>query len=222
MAARPWASNPSSIHPWWYLPAPASIARPSPPRTVRTQTAHRWDEHLDVMPAPRNSRINPSAVASFLLLRAQKKKQEKGTPTSPGPAGFPYFSTRAGRGKTRASPSNSSRVFSAPACEARQDKWGGRGKSHCHAAEHRRGCRKGDLHCLRRSRVCKAPAASRSAGYPASGGTRDTGCPFFGSFLWASKEMNRRINVFLWLRGMIANQIFSQESTEVKTTLCRV
>jgi len=74
---------------------------------------------------------------SFLLLRAQKKKQEKGTPASPGPAGFPYFSPRAGRGKTRASPSNSrslrhyvapltSRVFSAPVCEARQDKWGGR------------------------------------------------------------------------------------------------
>ncbi|PKN50546.1 MAG: hypothetical protein CVU58_00280 [Deltaproteobacteria bacterium HGW-Deltaproteobacteria-16] len=33
----------------------------------------------------------------FLLLRAQKKKQEKGTPASPGPAGFPYFSTGAGR-----------------------------------------------------------------------------------------------------------------------------
>ena len=33
----------------------------------------------------------------FLLLRAKKKKQEKGTPASPGPAGFPYFSTGAGR-----------------------------------------------------------------------------------------------------------------------------
>jgi hypothetical protein len=32
---------------------------------------------------------------SFLLLRAQKKKQEKGTPASPGPAGSPYFSPRA-------------------------------------------------------------------------------------------------------------------------------
>jgi hypothetical protein len=60
----------------------------------------------------------------FLLLRAQKKKQEKGTPASPGPAGFPYFSPRAGRGKTRATPSNSSRVFSTPVFEARQDKWG--------------------------------------------------------------------------------------------------
>ena len=131
----------------------------------------------------------PFCCSLFLLLRAQKKKQEKGTPTSPGPAGFPYFSPRAGRGKTRASPSNSSRVFSAPVCEARQDKWGEE-NSHWHAAEHRRGCRKRALHCLRRSRVCKAPAASRSTGHPAFGGTRDTGCPFFGSFLWASKEMN--------------------------------
>jgi hypothetical protein len=76
-------------------------------------------------------------------LRAQKKKQEKGTPTSPGPAGFPYFSPGAGRGKNRASPSNSSRVFSAPACEARQDKWGGGKISHWNAAEHRRERKKG-------------------------------------------------------------------------------
>jgi hypothetical protein len=50
----------------------------------------------------------------FLLLRAQKKKQENGTPASPGPTGFPYFSPGAGRGKTRASPSDSSRVFFRP------------------------------------------------------------------------------------------------------------
>ena len=84
--------------------------------------------------------------------------------------------------------------FPPPVCEARQDKWGReKEKSHWPAAEHRRGCRKRALHCLRRSRVCKAPAASRSTGYPACGGTRDTGGPFFGSFLWASKEMNRRM-----------------------------
>ena len=81
--------------------------------------------------------------------------------------------------------------FPAPVCEARQDKWG---NSHWHAAEHRKSCRKGRLHCLRRSRVCNIPAALRSAGTPARGGTRDTGGPFFGSFLWASKEMNRPIS----------------------------
>ncbi len=44
--------------------------------------------------------ISLSVVSLFLLLRAQKKKHEKGTPTSPGPAGFPYFpppSARRGR-----------------------------------------------------------------------------------------------------------------------------
>ncbi|MBU4034560.1 MAG: hypothetical protein KKG34_07135 [Proteobacteria bacterium] len=47
----------------------------------------------------------------FLLLRAQKKKEENGTPASPGPAGFPHFSTMAGRKKTRASPSDSFCAF---------------------------------------------------------------------------------------------------------------
>ena len=37
--------------------------------------------------------------------------------------------------------------FSAPVCEARQDKWG-KGKPHWYAAEHRKNCRKGRLHCL--------------------------------------------------------------------------
>jgi hypothetical protein len=37
------------------------------------------------------------------------------------------------------------------------------------------------------------PMRGINSGHPAFGGTRDTGGPFFGSFLWASKEMNRRI-----------------------------
>jgi hypothetical protein len=129
----------------------------------------------------------------FLLLRAQKKKQEKGTPASPGPAGFPYFSPGAGRGKTRASPSNSSRVFSAPVCEARQDKWGGEKNSHWHAAEHRRGCRKGDLHCLSAASLQSPGSIEGAQGIPPSAG-QVPGCLFFGSFLWASKEMNGLIS----------------------------
>jgi hypothetical protein len=35
------------------------------------------------------------------------------------------------------------------------------------------------------------PMRGINSGHPAFGGTRDTGGPFFGSFLWASKEMNR-------------------------------
>ncbi len=51
-----------------------------------------------------------------------KEERKKSTPASPDPAGFPYFATGAA---------------------------GQMGEnSHWHAAEHRRGCRKGDLHCL--------------------------------------------------------------------------
>jgi hypothetical protein len=130
----------------------------------------------------------------FLLLRAQKKKQEKGTPASPGPAGFPYFSPRAGRGKTRASPSNSSRVFSAPVCEARQDKWGGKENSHWHAAEHRRSCRKGDLHCLSAASL-QSPGSIEEHRVSRLRRDKRHGGPFFGSFLWASKEMNKLISL---------------------------
>jgi hypothetical protein len=78
--------------------------------------------------------------------------------------------------------------FAAPACEARQDKWG-KGKSHRYAAEHRKNCRKGRLHCL----------SAASLQHPGSFEERRVSrlrrdkCPgglFFGSFLWASKEMN--------------------------------
>ena len=127
----------------------------------------------------------------FLLLRAQKKKQEKGTPTSPGPAGFPCFSPRAGRGKTRASPSNSSRVFSAPVCEARQDKWGEK-NSHWHAAEHRKNCRKGRLHCLSAASL-QHPGSFEE--HRASRPRRDKG--HRGPFLWLvslGKQRNEQKN----------------------------
>jgi hypothetical protein len=45
--------------------------------------------------SPENSREGSYFCSLFLLLRGQKKKQEKGTPASPGPAGYPYFSTGA-------------------------------------------------------------------------------------------------------------------------------
>ena len=79
--------------------------------------------------------------------------------------------------------------FSAPVCEARQDKWGGKKNSHWHAAEHRRGCRKRDLHCLSAASL-QSPGSIEEHRVSRLGGTSDTGCLFFGSFLWASKEMN--------------------------------
>jgi len=89
--------------------------------------------------------------------------------------------------------------FAAPACEARQDKWG-KGKSHRYAAEHRKNCRKGRLHCLSAASLQRPgsfeeyPAGHKNSGHPAEGGTCDTE-PFLrrfaaGSFLWASKETN--------------------------------
>jgi hypothetical protein len=66
---------------------------------------------------------------------------------------------------------------------------GGKEKSHWHAAEHRRGCRKRDLHCLSAASL-QSPGSIEE--HRASRLRRDKrhGGPFFGSFLWASKEMN--------------------------------
>jgi hypothetical protein len=96
-------------------------------------------------PVIMGERIVPQFL--FLLLRAQKKKQEKGTPASPGPAGFPYFSPEAGRGKTRASPSDSSRVFFRPRLRGAAGQMG-EGRlplARCRAPQR---LPKRDLHCL--------------------------------------------------------------------------
>jgi len=69
--------------------------------------------------------------------------------------------------------------FSAPVCETRQDKWGGEEKSHWHAAEHRRGCRKGDLHCLSAASL-QSPGSIEE--HRASRPRRDKG--HRGPFLW--------------------------------------
>ena len=69
--------------------------------------------------------------------------------------------------------------FPAPVCETRQDKWGGEEKSHWHAAEHRRGCRKGDLHCLSAASL-QSPGSIEE--HRASRQRRDKG--HRGPFLW--------------------------------------
>jgi hypothetical protein len=57
------------------------------------------------------------------------------------------------------------------------------------------------LHCLSAASLQSPgsfeeyPMRGINSGYPAFGGTRDTGGLFFGSFLWASKEMNKHIAV---------------------------
>jgi len=80
-------------------------------------------------------------------------------------------------------------VFSRPHLRGAAGQMGEK-NSHWHAAEHRRGCRKEDLHCLRRSRVCKAPAARGAQGIPPTAG-QVTGVPFSCFFFWARKRRKR-------------------------------
>jgi hypothetical protein len=74
---------------------------------------------------------------------------------------------------------------------------------HGHAAEHRRSCRGFALFEAQPSlqspgSIEEYPMRGINSGHPACGGTSG-GVPFLrrfaaGSFLWASKEMNRRTN----------------------------
>jgi hypothetical protein len=130
-------------------------------------------------------REDPFCGSFFLLLRAQKKKQEKGTPTSPGPAGCPCFSPRAGRGKTRASPSNSSRVFFRPRLRGAAGQMGEKrlplARSRAPERLPKRGFalfeRKPSLQSP--GSIEEYPMRGINSGHPAFGGTSDT-----GPFLW--------------------------------------
>ena len=72
------------------------------------------------------------------------------------------------------------------------------GKSHWYAAEHRRGCRKGDLHCLSAASlqspgsIEEYPMRGINSGHPAHGGT----CAWV-PFLWfvsLGKQRNEQMN----------------------------
>ena len=148
---------------------------------------HRGHKPAKIEPTPAFS--GGVFLSSFACPKEETRKRH---PNQSWPCGLPLLLAGSGARKNSGFALRQFPRLFRPRLRGAAGQMGGgeEGKSHWHAAEHRRGCRKGDLHCLRRSRVCKAPAASRSAGHPAFGGTRDTGCPFFGSFLWARKEMN--------------------------------
>jgi len=126
---------------------------------------------------------------SFLLLRAQKKKQEKGTPASPGPTGFPYFSTKAGRGKTRASPSDSSRVFSRPRLRGAAGQMGERKIPLARSRAPER-LPKREFALFERSEFAKPRQHRGAQGIPPKAGQETQGAFSLVPFLWASKEMN--------------------------------
>jgi len=92
-----------------------------------------------------NNSDDLSAVLSFFFC-VPKRRNKKRAP-QPVLALRASLTSRRGRDaeKLGLRPQTVSASFPAPVCEARQDKWG---ISHWHAAEHRRNCRKGRLHCL--------------------------------------------------------------------------
>jgi len=136
----------------------------------------------------------------FLLLRAQKKKQEKGTPASPCPAGFPCFSPRAGRGKTRASPSDSSRVFFRPRLRGAAGQMGRRRKIPLARSRAPERLPKKGFALFEAQPSLQSPGSIEEHRESRPRRDKEHGGPFFGSFLWASKEMNRRMKRILWLK----------------------
>jgi len=128
---------------------------------------------------------NSAAVFSFFFC-VPKRRNKKKAP-QPVLALRASLTSRRGRDaeKLGLRPQTVPASFSAPVCEARQDKWG-RGKSHWHAAEHRRGCRKRALHCLSAASlqspgsIEEYPMRGINSGY--SRPRRDKG--HRGPFLW--------------------------------------
>ena len=137
---------------------------------------------------------NHFCCSLFLLLRAQKKKQEKGTPASPGSAGFPYFSTRAGRGKTRASPSNSSRASFRPRLRGAAGQMGERKKFPLARSRAPERLPKKGFALFEAQLSLQSPGSIEEHRVSRQRRDKCPGCPFFGSFLWASKEMNGLIS----------------------------
>ena len=128
-----------------------------------------------------------------------KRRNKKKAP-QPIPALRASLASRRGRDakKLGLRPQTVLASFSALICEARQDKWGGkRGNpigtqpSTGEAAEKGFALFEAKPSLQSPGSIEEHPMRGINSGHPAFGGTRDTGCPFFGSFLWPRKEMNR-------------------------------
>jgi len=144
-----------------------------------------------------------SAAAIFSFFFCVPKRRNKKKAPQPVLALRAYLASRRGRDakKLGLRPQTVLASFSAPVCEARQDKWGGEEKSHWHVAEHRRGCRKGDLHCLRRKPSLQNPGSIEE--HRASRLRRDKG--HRGPFLWfvsLGKQRNEHTNFLLDFPGI--------------------
>jgi hypothetical protein len=147
--------------------------------------------------------VLPGFLSSFAC---QKEETRKRHPNQSWPCGLPLLLAEGGTRKNsvfalKQSESPPLRGFAYlprlfPPPSARRGRTNGEEKnSHWHAAEHRKSCRKGRLHCLSAASL-QHPGSfeERRASRPRR--DKGHGGPFFGSFLWASKEMNRRIKRF--------------------------
>jgi len=125
------------------------------------------------VPKRRNKKKAPQPVLALrasLTSRRGRDAEKLGLRPQTVPASFPPPSARRGR---------------------TNGEWGGE-NSHWHAAEHRRGCRKGDLHCLSAASL-QSPGSIEE--HRASRLRRDKG--HRGPFLWfvsLGKQRNEHVN----------------------------
>ena len=137
------------------------------------------------------------SFSSFSFFFCVPKRRNKKMAPQPVLALRASLTSRRGRDaeKLGLRPQTVPASFPAPVCEARQDKWG---NSHWHAAEHRRGCRKGDLHCLSAASlqspgsIEEYPMRGINSGHPAHGGT-SAWVPFLW-FVSLGKQRNEQMN----------------------------
>ena len=135
-----------------------------------------------------------SSVAVFSFFFCVPKRRNKKKAPQPVLALRASLTSRRGRDaeKLGLRPQTVPASFPALACEARQDKWGREENSHWHAAEHRKSCRKGRLHCLSAASL-QSPGSIEE--HRASRLRRDKG--HRGPFLWfvsLGKQRNEHIN----------------------------
>jgi hypothetical protein len=86
---------------------------------------------------------------SFSSFACPKEETRKGHPSQSWPCGLPLLLAEGGTRKNSGyALKQFPRLFPPPSARRGRTNGGEGENSHWHAAEHRRGCRKGDLHCL--------------------------------------------------------------------------
>jgi hypothetical protein len=129
------------------------------------------------------------SLSSFACPKEETRKRH---PNQSWPCGLPLLLAEGGTRKNSGfALKQFPRLF--PPSSARRGRTNGE-NSHWHAAEHRRGCRKGDLHCLSAASlqspgsIEEYPMRGINSGHPAFGGTSDTGALSLVRFFGQTKK----------------------------------